>query len=73
MNKEYWIVENLDSKGFYLEYEHVNDPVSFGRDVEHCSHYSSEGLAQSVIERIQMQGFTMKLVPRKLKISYEIC
>jgi hypothetical protein len=73
VQRSYWVVENLDSKDFYLEFDHADDTPSFQRGVEYCSKYNSEDMANMVIERIQSKGFNFKnLKPRKLEISYKI-
>jgi hypothetical protein len=71
--KEKWIIENMDSKGFFLIYNYVGGRVGFSTDMDEYSRYDSLGMAEMLIERIKRDGYTFNLVPRKLKISYEIC
>jgi hypothetical protein len=72
MTKTFWIVESLDSEGFFLEYAYVGGNVGFSRDLDSCTYYSSLGMAKLVIDRIELDGYKFNLVPRELKVSYQI-
>jgi hypothetical protein len=72
IQRTYWVVESLDSKGFYLDFDHADDTPSFQRGVEYCSKYSSKEMADTVIERVKLNGFDFKLNPRKAEISYKV-
>jgi hypothetical protein len=70
--KTFWIVESLDSEGFFLDYAYVGGRIEFSRDLDSCTYYSSLGMAKLVIDRIKLDGYTFNLKPRELKISYQI-
>lgn len=71
-SKTYYVVENLDSVGFFLVLEYADASPKFTRVADEISRYSSRGLAEDLVERIKTKGLTMELKVRQMEISYRI-
>lgn len=71
MIKKQFIVENVDSKGFYLDMNHLAS-ISFTSELLTASHYNSKEVAQIAIDKISKIGFKMNLEIRELEITYTV-
>lgn len=65
-----YVVENLDSKGFFLILNFADANPEFTSYIEHASNYSSLDLAESVMERVRGKGFTMNMQAKQLITTY---
>ena len=71
-SKTYYVVENLDSVGFFLILDNADDNPKFTRVADEISKYSSRGLAETIVDRVKSKGFTIELKVRQMEIIYKI-
>lgn len=68
--KNRFIIENQESKGFFLFLDEQLEP-SFTKNIEEASHYGSHSVSESIIDRLEDIGYMLKLEIKELEITYK--